>query len=545
MRFTLPSLLLWLALGLLVQAPVPAALAAPATPAQVITLTQSLSTVVHSGATLACSELAAHYENSYYRVFTPTTALRVNAVQLGVEIAQGGDQPLGVRLHTLSGPLTQANLSPLAAVTATVSNQEQTLLTVPISAWVAAQQPLVAELWVPSGIASNRLLFVGSNTLGQTAPTYLRAPDCGQPEPVDVAVLGAPSAHLVLNVLAEAAPPPTLVVTAPASAPALTLVTLAASGTTAVQGGELAFDWRQVSGPPVVLGTANLSRTTFVVPTTPGALVWALTATDTLGTAATHTLTVQATAPRLAVPTALSLTAPLARTTVHTFSVHNPGDAPLTFSLNAGAAPTAATVYTITHSLSNTVEAGRALKCAVQGFNTEASYYCVFNLPVFGLTGQEVLVNGVTVGVEAATGGGSAGQPVQVRLHRLSGAFNRANLTLLGAYDVFLPDQTASLVTVPVSALVPANTQLVLEVAVPAGVAAGRAFFMGANALGQTAPSYLRAPACGYPEPLSLSNLDPSIHWVMTVYAQSVPCGGLPTAPWLNVTPQSGVVLSG
>lgn len=520
---------------------VPLAVPRPAL-AQVITLTQSLSDVVQSGVTLACAETHAHYENSYYRVFTPTAPLRLQAVQFGLETAQGGDQPLGVRLHALAGPLTLANLTLLHAMTATVSNQELTRLTVPVSAFVPAHQPLAVELFVPDGIAANRLLYVGSNVLGETAPTYLRAPACGQAEPVPVAALGAGEAHLVLTVLGALAAPPSVVVSAPVSAPALAPVMLDASASTTEAGDALAFEWRQVSGPLVALSAAHLSRTTFLAPTTPGVLTWALTVTNALGLTATQVVSLAVTAPQVAVPPALTFTAPLSRTTVHTFSVRNDGAAPLTFSFNQGFSPTAVTAYTLTHSLSTTIEAGRAIKCAQHGFNTEASYYRVFNLPVFNLAGQEILVSGVTFGVEAASGGS---QPVQVRLHRLVGPFTTANLTLLGAVDVWLADQTATQVTVPVSALVPANSQLVFEVAVPAGQTAGQTFFMGANALGQTAPSYLRAPACGYPQPVSLSAIDSTVQWVMTVHAHSVPCGGLPEAPWLSVSPLNGVALPG
>lgn len=512
-----------------------------------VTFTHSLSTAVQEFVTLACAEAQAHYENSYYRVFTPTVRAYLHTVQFGVEQASGGDQPLGVRLHALNGPLTQANLTLLSAVTTTLAPQALSLVTVPVSVVVPAHQPLVVELFVPSGMANNHLLYVGSNTLGQTAPTYARAPACGQAEPVDVAALGAPEAHWVLSVWGEELinTAPSLALTAPLTVPVLTSVLLDASATTDAEGDALTFEWHQQDGDPVALHGETLSRATFLAPITPGPLVWTLTVSDALGAARSETVTVTVVAPALQAPAALTFSVPLSHPMAYTFTLSNTGLTPLVVDATAGLSPTRATTYTLTHSLSNTVEAGRALNCAQQGFNTDSSYYRVFNLPVFNLSDQDVYVSGVTLGVEAAQGDLLRGQPVQVRLHRLNGVFTRANLTLLGARDVWLSNQTLTHVTVPVSAVVAANSQLVVEVAVPEGVAVQRTFFMGANALGQTAPSYLRAPACGYPEPVSLSALDPSVQWVMTVHVADVPCGGLPAEPWLALAPTGGVVQPG
>jgi len=45
----------------------------------------------------------------------------------------------------------------------------------------------------------NQFVF-GANDRGQTKPSYLGAPDCGIPDPVDMAMLGFPSKHLVMVV---------------------------------------------------------------------------------------------------------------------------------------------------------------------------------------------------------------------------------------------------------------------------------------------------------------------------------------------------------
>ena len=59
-------------------------------------------------------------------------------------------------------------------------------------------------------------------------------------------------------------------------------------------------------------------------------------------------------------------------------------------------------------------------------------------------------------------------------------------------------DQALTVLTVPLAASVPAGAlEMVLEVFTPNGQTAGHSFFIGSNNLGESAPSYLQAPACG------------------------------------------------
>ena len=59
-------------------------------------------------------------------------------------------------------------------------------------------------------------------------------------------------------------------------------------------------------------------------------------------------------------------------------------------------------------------------------------------------------------------------------------------------------DQALTVLTVPLAASVPAGAlEMVLEVFTPNGQTDGHSFFIGSNNLGESAPSYLQAPACG------------------------------------------------
>lgn len=151
-------------------------------------------------------------ENSFYRVFVLEDEgidgdFAVSAVRFGVESARTPDQSslAGiVRLHTLDGALQLEGLTEIASAPVDIEPQDGTVVEVPIAANVEAGSTLVAELFIENQNAVGRLFFIGSNSLGQTAPSYLRAPSqgCALPEPTDLAKVGGgfPNVHVVLAV---------------------------------------------------------------------------------------------------------------------------------------------------------------------------------------------------------------------------------------------------------------------------------------------------------------------------------------------------------
>lgn len=180
-----------------------------------VTLRQTTAQTITPLNSVGCVEQDAdgnpiqHRDNSYYRVFDlaaagVTTELEVSDVVFGVEQAASptGSQPATLTLYTLAGPLAIANLTVLATTELVVANQEATLLTAPIAATVPAGSKLVAELFVPDSAGQDRLFFMGSNASGQSAPGYLRATatGCNIAEPTDLAALGFPAMHMILEV---------------------------------------------------------------------------------------------------------------------------------------------------------------------------------------------------------------------------------------------------------------------------------------------------------------------------------------------------------
>ena len=198
-------------------ASVPNASGAQNTPArpplapETVFLTHSASQTIMSGNSVSCNAGGIHADNSYLRVFTLSdfginTDLTVTSIDVGVEEASagsGGTQPATVNLYTLDGPLVWANMTLIGTADVDVADQSLSIINVPVNGVVPAGGTLVVEFFTPDGQADGNSFFVGSNNLGQTAPTYLAAADCGVSEPTDTAALGFPDMHLVMNVIGE------------------------------------------------------------------------------------------------------------------------------------------------------------------------------------------------------------------------------------------------------------------------------------------------------------------------------------------------------
>jgi subtilisin-like proprotein convertase family protein len=197
---------------------------------------------------------------------------------------------------------------------------------------------------------------------------------------------------------------------------------------------------------------------------------------------------------------------------------------------------------TITHSASQAITALNSVSCNAGGLHTDNSYVRRFTLGDFGIT-SDFQVQQVEVGVETATGTGGT-QPVTVNLYTWdpSDPFTFANFTEIGTADVSVPDQSATILTVPVTGTAPAGSTLVVELFTPNGQTAGHSFFVGSNADGQTDASFLAAADCGVAEPTDTAVLGfPNMHVVMNVTGIAGGCGDDLT--WVSTSPSAGTTV--
>jgi hypothetical protein len=192
---------------------------------------------------------------------------------------------------------------------------------------------------------------------------------------------------------------------------------------------------------------------------------------------------------------------------------------------------------TITHSLSQSIISLNSVSCNAGGLHADNSYLRVFNLADFGIT-QDFAISNVQIGIESAVGAGGS-QPATVNLYTLDGDLVWANLTLIGTADVSVTDTALTIIDLPVSGTAPAGSVLVVEFFTPDGQLDGHSLFVGSNNLGETAPTYLAAAACGIVEPATTGSIGfPEMQLVMNVTGD-VGGGGI---PWLTTVPVSGTV---
>lgn len=181
---------------------------------------------------------------------------------------------------------------------------------------------------------------------------------------------------------------------------------------------------------------------------------------------------------------------------------------------------------TITQSVSPTVTAANSVSCnggAPGFFHTNNSYYRAFTLSTFkNLTQPQFRVDAVDFGIETANDAAGAGQPLTVNLYRsTTNPPTLASLTAVSSDNFTVPDQTNSIFTAAIATqpvFIVATDILVVEVFTPNGQATNNSFFLGSNAGGQAAPSYIVAADCGISEITNLASIGfANMHIVMSV----------------------------
>ncbi len=173
-----------------------------------VTLTQSTSTAITQFNSVSCNAGGLHTDNSYWRAYDLSTmglpgAVTINNVTFGIEQATGGPQPVTVNLYTQNaGPAFPGGTRTLVGTqNFSVPNQALSLFTGNFATPVVVPNTavLIVELFTPSGQATGMSFFIGSNAAAQTGPSYISAAACGIANPTDLAAIGFPNMHIILN----------------------------------------------------------------------------------------------------------------------------------------------------------------------------------------------------------------------------------------------------------------------------------------------------------------------------------------------------------
>lgn len=162
----------------------------------------------------------------------------------------------------------------------------------------------------------------------------------------------------------------------------------------------------------------------------------------------------------------------------------------------------------------NVITPSNSIACLdnATGLHTDNSYIRFYNPFGEGESAPIITITHIRYGVESATAGTGTTQPIFINVFSApTGQTSFSAFTLLHQQAIQQTDVSNGgfftvALTPPVAHTNNANTNLVIELFTPSGVAAGHSFFMGSNALGQTQPCFIAAASCGFPNPANLSN---------------------------------------
>ncbi len=183
-----------------------------------VELTHSTTNNIAASHSILCADGNDHHlATSFYRVFDlaalqPGKGIAVEKVDFGIELAndaKGAGQPIFVRMHTIAATpgttFSVASLTAKANAAHILTDTTRSVVSVPITADIAAGEKLVVEIFMPDGHDNSQAghsAIVGSNSGGQSGPTYIKD-ECEANQPTNVANVGGgqfSDVHLVLSV---------------------------------------------------------------------------------------------------------------------------------------------------------------------------------------------------------------------------------------------------------------------------------------------------------------------------------------------------------
>ena len=147
-------------------------------------------------------------ENSFYWAFELNSFdifgdFEICAVEIGILFAtsNSGSQPLTINLYTSNPAFPDGVLTQIGTTSIQLSDQIETIETIPIGETAPAGSELVVEIFVPEGrqAAGNRFA-IGTNNFPATGTSHIRAPDCGASTPTPLTDFGL-DVHYVIKLI--------------------------------------------------------------------------------------------------------------------------------------------------------------------------------------------------------------------------------------------------------------------------------------------------------------------------------------------------------
>jgi hypothetical protein len=205
-------------------------------------------------------------------------------------------------------------------------------------------------------------------------------------------------------------------------------------------------------------------------------------------------------------------------------------DPPLIDARPIDAAPPpidAALSQTLQQTANNTVAAANSVTCSnnTTGESRDNSWYRVFALADHGIVNRPFYVTQVTFSVQESAGSPQAQVKVGTYAGTIgAGTLNLAQVTALASANVTIPPTTTGVsVPVPITATIPSNGQVIIEIFGPDLQGTGKHIFIGASTGAETAnrPGYIKSATCSIATPQTVAATGfPNSHLIITVTGQ-------------------------
>lgn len=183
------------------------------------------------------------------------------------------------------------------------------------------------------------------------------------------------------------------------------------------------------------------------------------------------------------------------------------------------------TSQTISHSTSMTLSnTNVACNGGTPSTSSDNRYFRYFKLSDFSIT-ADYTISSIQFGVQTLTIPTLPdGFPVTVKIYATTSnnfpvAYPAGYTELAQVTTNFLLADVETLVSVPITATIPAGSNVLVEVGYVAQTAnSGNRIFLSANDLGESAPTYISSTACSLVPPTPLASINfPNAHLVLSV----------------------------
>lgn len=175
-------------------------------------ITHSTSQVIGEG-TVACNNnaTASSSDNTYYRAFDLPAmgygeGFDISAIEFGIQTTSVS-YPLTINLYhtTQTFPASFPTGYTQLGSASFIANPEHdgTIVSVPFDVTVPEGSKLVVSIGYNAATENGHIIYLGSNNLGQTSPTYISSVGCSIAAPTTMADIGYAGVHLIMNVVGE------------------------------------------------------------------------------------------------------------------------------------------------------------------------------------------------------------------------------------------------------------------------------------------------------------------------------------------------------